>query len=215
MKIKSFGILLCTCIIVVSACKISTKKEIVFLNDLKITGRAAVTWSTNTFESSYVKNDEDTVYAFILSYEYCVDGDNMGLVDGLVEPTFENSYENNIAKREYRVQKALKMLSEVGLAVLCDYPFCYYNNEDNTKYILGECAFLGTYEQVEQLFDGTEPVNGVCWRVCCAPRPDLLKKIEGLGFDESWLNWDLDKLRDVLGDKNQVTMKVNFETAED
>ena len=218
MKNKGICILMVIGMIILSSCATPLKKKVVFWNDLDFTGSEPITMPFNELYSAYVsERDENTLYAFYLEYKGYTDSEGGRPKDEPVESAYESSKEYKLAKRAYKVKKAVEMIESVGLIVLSDYPLCYYNNEEETN-IFGECAFVGTLEQVEQLFDGTEPINGFFWNVYSAPRPDLLEKMKKAGWNEvdliSWFELNEEKLRQFIGEENQVTMKVNFETAE-
>ena len=179
---KLFYCLLCTlCVVIFSACGGEAGNKVIFLNHIPNTFLPDIAILNNTIRSEYELDvDEDALYAF------CIE---VGMPDGepIGEPDYKKgeSREEYISRlREFQTKKVLEMLEGKGSQIISDYPYCFYTQSEDENWTLGLCAVAGTYQQIKQLFDNTEPINGFCWRLWSAPHPDYLEKMRKLdGFN--------------------------------
>lgn len=206
-----------TCLLIASACGKKYENKVIFLNHIPNTLIQDITIENNLIHSEYELNaDEDALYAFCIAFN-CYSGMVIG------RPNYQEgeSQEEYISRvNEFQTQKVLEMLEGKGLQIISDYPYCFYTQSEDENWTLGLCTVAGTMEQIEEIFDGTEPISGFCWRLWSAPRPDYLEKMRKAGWDgnltgealEDWVYRNFEKMKRFVGDKNQVTMKVDFET---
>ena len=204
------------CWIIFSACGEKDENKVVFLNHIPGTDLNDIIIQNNVVCSGYeLDADEDTLYAFCVEYERYVG-----------EPLEEFQYKDGESKEErnYRVrtfltQELVKILEGTDLEIISDYPYCLYTQPEDEEWMLGLCAVAGTMEQIEAIFDGTEPIDGHCFRLWSAPRPDYLDKMRKAGWDgnlngialDGWVDSNSEKMEKLVGTENQVTMKVDFE----
>ena len=114
-------------------------------------------------------------------------------------------------------------MENVGLMVLPNYPFCYYNNEsllksftDFESLYMGKCVVIGTIEKMEELFNNTPALDGCCLEIRSAPRIDLIDNIkkagmtdcEGYSTIKRWYYENIEAIRVLIGNENQVAMNI-------
>lgn len=221
------------------ACK-SSSNEVVFVNYIPSMDEEPVTIPYNLLNWSYPTNQpQDTLYAVFLEHETGeYDEEYVELVDSFEWNEEESEEINNarfadylIALYDYETKMAIEMIKDTNLILLEDYPYCFYNHSQENlvlnrpweHLILGNCAVVGTYEELKKVFDGTEPVNGHCFKVWAAPRPDMVEKAQEAGYKDSmesgwigeWMLKNRGSVKKVIGKGFYVTMKVDFETVED
>lgn len=236
---KYVGIILCIFLLPLCACK-SNSNEVVFLNWIPGNDREPVSLPYNVIKWSYKTNQpKDTLYAVFLVHEMCEeDKEYIELLHSFEwdenasdEVNAEGAKAHLLKEYDYETKAAIEMIKDTNLILLEDYPYCFYNhsqenlvlNGPSEDLILGHCAVVGTYEEIQKVFYGTNSVNGHYFRVYAAPRPDLLEKAKEVGYkgnlEDGWLgDWMLnnkESIKSVIGEENQITMKVKFDTVEE
>ena len=203
-------------------------EDVVFLNDIPLMYRNGVPVTENVVFSSYEQQEaEDVIYAFFIQFDHYNDGSSHMPSDYPCEVEGETYEEYHASRYQYEARKAVEIAKDAGLMVLPDYPFCCYNQNGllmgygyMDRLGLGLCAVAGTLEDVNKIFDNTPPVDG--WYCCLwpAPRPDLLDIMEEAGWEHEdnsmtaseWFRANYELLKPLLGDENQVTMRVQIES---
>lgn len=137
-------------------------------------------WTTNLMEDYYtVVDDPDALYAFCISE-----------TKGLGNPVLA------------RAKSLVWRMRELGLMVIEDYPYCYATNEQLVDADSGEglacgyCTVVGTMEELQALFDGTDNTrgwHGILYDLRPAPRPDILDYMQN---------------EKELGEKKQIIVNV-------
>ena len=216
----------------------SSEYKVVFFNGMPNMDEVPVTIPYNVLCWDYETSEsKDTLYAVFLEHEAGLDDkEYIELVESYEwdenEPDEVNSSKINanlIKGYDYLMQVIIEMIENTNLVLLDDYPYCFYNrNQENLVLngpsevmVLGLCTVVGTYEEIAKIFDGTEPINGHCFSVSPAPRPDLLEKVTEVGYkgeiEDGWLGtWisnNSESVENVIGTEKQVTQAVHFETA--
>lgn len=218
--VASIGIVL-----LINPKEMENENKIVFLNYIPDTSHESVSIGRNALYWRYeLSDDDDTLYAVFLDYSNSISEEAR---EG--DPVWDDSksYEENVlASYDYWTQVTVELMKDTGLIVLEDYPFCHYNQEDLILYYgyedrmgLGLCAVAGTYQQLCEVFDGTEAFDGHLFRVWCAPRPDILEKMIAVGWkgtiEDEWpLYWLYDNhelLELMIGNNQQVAMEIPYE----
>lgn len=195
-------------------------KDVTFANGYHIYEDEAVKEVTNEIKINYPTVEKDKLYAFYMSSwgNVEIEPQQEGETDLAYEVRFEKAHSEYVAK------KALEM----GLMVMPGYTFCsfqndnmeqmyklYYSKTNPQPFILGRCVVIGTMEQIENLFDYTEPIDGACWCLYPAMRPDIPEIVGQMGlsneeiktFYEGDGRYD-EKLELIVGTEKVVTFKL-------
>lgn len=142
----------------------------------------------NTIKLEKYFDDENTLYACRVYIRNAINW-----LEPLARIEGESDRAYQIRTEMYEAEYVAKLLSEQGLMVLQDYPFCYYSNDmlyelndDKEAYekklILGECVVVGTYEQLMTVFNGTDKMDKCWFSVSIASRPDLMEALAECGY---------------------------------
>ena len=209
-------------------------QDVIFLNDLLDIGYDAVALQANILQDAYYEpTNNEQLYAFSIRLMQYYD-DELKLDYPKDYPNsfeYESTAEFFSELYEYKAKTAARLAKNVGLLVLSDYPYGFYNqphmiskcsdadNADIDKLVVGDCVVAGTLEQMEKLFDNTGSVEGWFCIVEPAPRPDFLDILKEAGLEKTdhyvtssgWYRENRELVRTLLGDENQLVMKVNVE----
>ena len=160
-------------------------KDIVFSNDLRGEFGANESIPEHIIDIEKYIADEEALYAC-----YVVQSEGTFEVEPLEREEGETDASYDVREQMHRAEAMAECFMDKGLMVMPSYPYCMYNNEDvfsirgdkasfDNKCILGECLVVGTYEQLMEVFDNSEPINGAFFCVANAPRPDIFDQILG------------------------------------
>ena len=158
-----------------------------------------------------VKNyahEEAVLYA---CYVYCIgtpdNPEPLPKLDG------ESDEDYAVRVRTHEIEYVVDVMRSKGFMILEDYPFCYYNHEelydvnvqciqDNAPMVLGDCVIVGTYKQINDVFNGDTIIQGCELHAIRAPRSDYMELIRECGYTGeeptgSPVEWAMSYLEDV------------------
>ena len=170
--------------------KSTSMKDVVFSNEIIIYLVDGTPIVHNDMLTKQYLSDSDTLYACSVKCINLPDDtgiEDLARVDGESDAMYE--YRKRMCYANYMVELFL----DEGLMVLENSPFCVYDNEElltlvdneeefKKKILVGECVVVGTYEQLAEIFDDTDKINGGLFRVINAVRPDLLEAYAAHGY---------------------------------
>ncbi len=199
-------------------------KDVTFINYYYAQEESGVELTQNMICTSYEERNQEALYAF------CVYAEG----DISVKAQKENESEIDYAVRiqQARGKAVAEKALELGLMVLPEYVYCSYNNnelaihyggynEEGWYPLCGQCVVVGTLEQIDMLFESTEPFDGYVWKLFAAPRPDWLDIMKRLEFSDDEMKWTYagfrnrqEDIQKIIGTEPQVTLKVQVIVAE-
>ncbi len=205
-----------------------SEKEVIFYNYIHDQMEPQQYYGTNKFYSRAYGIDttnEDALYAFLVT-GYDVVG---GIDDGPVEEDYVKSEENyrqevsayRYARGIYEAKRTVEILEKTGVTILPEYPLCYYSEsgEARGKYCIGLCVVVGTYQELEELFHDTNPIDGVRWKLWPATRPDMLDILSDVGWIPTEENYSIssgfsrnrESIRSIIGEESKVTISIKLD----
>lgn len=166
---------------------------------------------------NYVQ-EETTLYA---CYVYCIGTPDppgkLPKLDG------ESDEDYAVRVRTHEIEYVVDVMRSKGFMILEEYPFCYYNNEelydvkvqciqDKAPMVLGDCVIVGTYEQINDVFNGDTIIPGCVLHAIYAPRPDYMELIQQCGYTGEeptgspveWAMFYLEDVKELVGEEYSI-----------
>lgn len=190
------------------------QKEVIFANEV-LYGISFVPEdaSKTRFRLDEYVSDEGAMYA---CYIRCVSSPDT--IEGVQKASGESDADYAVRKRTYELEQIVDCMLNKGLMVLEEYPYCFYNNEElygkltaghngSDSLVMGECVVVGSYDQLCEVFNGDEVMEGYVIEILAAPRPDYVDYVYECGYngEESaygmaiWCDYYRQDVLDLLG----------------
>lgn len=153
-------------------------KEVIFRNLYEPYEHVDVFPVTNELHHSYEKREADALFAFVVHL-------NGGIIDADIQQEGESDLEYTVRRLKIEIEYIANQALEMGLMVVpMDYYCSFQEIEFGLNPLIGKCIVVGTIDQVEKLFQGTEAIDGFFWCIDSAIRPDWIDIMKEAGLSE-------------------------------
>lgn len=183
-------------------------KEVVFRNLYEPYEHEDVFPVTNEVHHSYEKSGDDVLFAFVVYLN--------GSADVEVQREDESDFEYSVRYLKTEIEYIANQALEMGLMVVpLDYYCSFQKTEFEVNPLVGKCIVVGTIDQIEKLFQGTEAIDGLFWCIDSAVRPDWVDVVKEAGLSEKELDlvyvgsdtYD-EKIQKVTGVDTEIVLTV-------